>query len=109
MSIDNFLMDELEKWQEESGIELVKLSDPGPVPIYDENGARIRKAELAPGIKEMLAEVVRRARLDPLFQADWRAALRKHSDVVSRERGLPFKAGSAGGRRKKRRWPKLRK
>lgn len=91
MSIFNFLSRELEKWQKARGLELVKFSDPGPVPIYDESGAQIRAHDASP-LMSIMAEIHARARLDPLYKRDWRAAIRKYSEIVSRERGIPFNA-----------------
>jgi|ERR1043165_3166377 hypothetical protein len=102
MGLITFLSGQLEKWQRSKGLELIKFTDPYGVPIYDEDGGRIRNADVS-NLMSILDEVIRRARADPLHAIDWKAAIRKHAEIVGREVESERDASKFNRRRKKRR------
>lgn len=100
MSILDFFSTEVEKWQKKVGLELLKFS----APVYGENGdgERVRFVD-ASNLMSVLHETVRRARADPLYGINWRAAVEKHAAIVAREVQSERDAGKFNRRRKKSR------
>jgi hypothetical protein len=84
MSWFNFMAGKVDEWQRANGVEFVKFSDPYPAPVYDENGERVRIVDASP-LRAMCAEVVRRARLDPLYAISPKAAIERQAKALKDE------------------------
>jgi hypothetical protein len=113
MGYFNFMLERLDEWQRSLGFELIKISDAHSVPVYDEDGARVRACDPSP-ILAITREAVRRARLDPLYAISPKAAIKKHTaEVVAQIKreaaaGAKPEAETAEGNRKRKRRRKRR-
>ncbi len=72
------------KWQEETGINLIEIRDPDGKPTYDENGSRVREYKLS-GLHEKVAEIMRRAKADPVYGISPEAAMKRAAQAVAEE------------------------
>lgn len=71
----------LKKWQEETGITLIGITDPGGVPTI-RDGSRVRQYDVS-NMRRMVAEIVELAQADPLYGISRDAAMKRAAEKVA--------------------------
>jgi hypothetical protein len=71
----------LQKWQEETGITLIEITDPGGVPTI-KDGSRLRQYD-ASNMHRMVAEVMELAQADPVYGISKDAAMKRAVEKVA--------------------------